>query len=71
MKDVDKIEKQSKNISSVFNIAIFVNAQLSNKNCLKTFPKINHLSFMLNIKNKLSDLESIASLEIGAKDQFD
>lgn len=61
IKDPDKIERRSNNISSTC-IAL-ANAQLLNSNRPKILPKARSLSIIYNLKNELSDSESLAGLE--------
>ena len=58
IKDPDKIEKRRND--TTFTSA---NAQLSNNNRPKALPKTSSLSQVVNVKDKLSDLESVAELE--------
>lgn len=58
IKDPDKIEKRKNDTTSTS-----ANVQLSDSNWLKALPKTSSLSQVVNAKDKLSDLESVAELE--------
>lgn len=48
----------------------FANPQLSNSNYPKTLPKANLLSLVPTVKDKLSNLESMAGSKAGIKDKL-